>query len=181
MGGTSAKVGPVANGKKVVVKKKAPKRKLNISDAERERRSVSMKERVRAGKVGAKFGKLGGRPKIKRASELVAEEAQKEADKIVTVFKDAISPNQTIGTRLKGAQMFLEVEKDERRLEMDEEEHFQNMSQNELAKFLADEIEGNPTVRAQFLKELNDSEDQASPESADNHEDVIDADVVEED
>lgn len=179
---------------KAVVKKKTNKgRKLDITPEERQRRSDAMRERMKQGKVGPQFGALGGRPKVKRASELVAEQAAKDAARIVQVFQDAIDPGQTITTRLKGAQGYLDIEKDERRLEMDEEEHHANMSQGDLAAYLAEKIKNNPEVRAKFLENFNASEfspdDQKKEpgynpfktQKAQPEEEVVEAEVVEDD
>ena len=120
------------------------------------------------GKAGPQFGKLGGRPRKPRASELAAQEAEANSSQIVQVLKDAIDPNQPIGIRLKGAAQWLDIEKSERQLEMNEEEHIAKMTRDELSSGLAEKIAQNPML-ASLLAERALAAEQ-----------VVDAEVVEE-
>lgn len=126
--------------------KEVEKKKLNISDEERKRRSEAMKKRIEEGKAGAAFGRLGGRPKKKRASEVVAEEASKHGKEIAQVFLDAMDETNPNSIRIKGAEGILKVEEKEARLQMDEEEHFAKMGRDELAGELARMLSGNPVI-----------------------------------
>lgn len=97
------------------------KKKRNLSPETRQRLSEAAKKRVAEGKMGgAKFGKLGGRPKKDRAASKVAEEAQKQAEHIIQVFRDAVHPNQPITVRLKAAQAWVEIEREEGKLALQE-------------------------------------------------------------
>lgn len=85
------------------------------------------------------------RAKKKTASDWVAEAAEKNAQDIVRVFKDAIDSNQPMGTRLKAAQAWLEVERDNRKLEIQQEAaEAQQHSRDELIAILADKLTAGP-------------------------------------
>jgi hypothetical protein len=69
------------------------------------------RELVAAGKFGgAKYGRMGGRPRTPRASEIAAREAQEHAEEIVAAFRDALHPSQPIQIRLKAAVEWLKIE-----------------------------------------------------------------------
>jgi len=95
-----------------------------MSEEERERRRQVMLERVARGEVGgAKFGRLGGRGNTREkrlAQERLAQEAQKpEVQKdLVKVLKDAIHEDQSIGTRLKGLEAWVEIERNQEKLNL---------------------------------------------------------------
>jgi hypothetical protein len=150
---------------------KPVKRKLNISDEERQRRSQRAKQRIAEGKMGGQFGKLGGRPRKPRASDLIAEEAERHKNDLVAVLKDAIDPSQPISIRLRGLDQWLGIERDVRRMEMDEDEHYAKMSREELAEELANKIAGNPMLAQIFAERMNGN----------GNGEVIDAEVVEDD
>jgi hypothetical protein len=73
--------------------------------------SQRARELVAAGKLGgAKYGRLGGRPRTPRASEIAAEKAMEHAGEIVAAFRDALHPSQPIQVRLKAAVEWLRIE-----------------------------------------------------------------------
>lgn len=76
--------------------------------ADRRQRALEL---AREGKFGgAKYGKLGGRPRVPRAGEIAAREACVHAEKIVEVFLDGIHPDQPIEVRLRAAIEWLRIE-----------------------------------------------------------------------
>jgi hypothetical protein len=103
----------------------------NLSPEERERRRTLAKSLVAQGKLGGKQPG-SGRPRKKRAAELVAEEAQKEAGKIVAAFKDALDPKQPTSIRLAAAKEWLSVEHKEDQLQLLEDRGFQKLDHDEL-------------------------------------------------
>lgn len=151
--------------------KKPAKRKLNLSPEERKRRSERMQKLRKEGKVGPEYGKLGGRPKKPRASELLAQEAEKHKDELLSVLKDAIDPNQPIGVRQKALDQWLAIEREERKMEMDEEEHYAKMDREELMDDIAKRLSSNPMMLAMVMDRLSNK-----PVGADE----IEAEVVEE-
>jgi hypothetical protein len=152
---------------------KPAKRKLNLSPEERERRRLDMIEKRKAGKVGPEYGKLGGRPRKPRAAELLAQEAEKHKEQMLQVLKDSIDSNQPIGVRQKGLDQWLAIEREERRLEMDEDEHIAKMSKDELAAMLASKFQENPLLQQMFMKRMT-GEDAIDVEG----EEIPDAEVV---
>lgn len=127
-----------------------PKRKVNISPEESRRRSERMQRMRKEGKVGPQFGKLGGRPRKVRASELIAEQASKKRKEIAKVLEDAIDEEQPITVRMKGVQMITDIEKSERSMEMAEDEHYAKMNKDEMIDEMAKKLNDNP-VLAQIL------------------------------
>lgn len=151
---------------------KAPKKpKRELSPEARQKLSEAAKKRVAEGKMGgAKFGKLGGRPRKPRASQKVAEAAQKEAEDILDVFRDGISPDKPMGTRLKAAELWLSVEEKESKLALQEEKlDADNLSRDEIIKALAEGL-SQGAVAAMIASQLHKSD-----------EPIVDADVVEDD
>lgn len=132
-----------------------PKRKVNISDEERRRRSERMQRMRKEGKVGPQFGKLGGRPRKVRASELIAEEASKNRKKIAQVLEDAIDPEQPITVRMKGVQMITDIESKERSMEMAEDEHYAKMNKDEMIDEMAQKLKENPVLAQILMDRMN--------------------------
>jgi hypothetical protein len=76
--------------------------------------SQRARELVAAGKFGgAKYGRMGGRPRTPRASEIAAREAHEHAEEIVAAFRDALHPSQPIMVRIRAAVAWLSMERKE--------------------------------------------------------------------
>jgi hypothetical protein len=88
---------------------------------------------------GSKHGKLGGRPRVPRASELAAEEAVRHADEIVHAFRDALDPSQPALTRVKAAAAWLKIEHQDAVFQQCEE-RFDRMTDADLVEVLAARI-----------------------------------------
>lgn len=150
--------------------RKPEKRKRQMSPEQREKLSRLAKERHARGEFGgAKFGKLGGRPKKDRAAKRVAEAAQEEAvaRQIINVFREALMPDQPMHIRLKAAEALFSVEREEAKLTMAEESHeTRQRSREELLEILSGNLTEGPV--AAILRR------QIEPETG-----IIDADVVE--
>jgi hypothetical protein len=117
---------------------------------------------------GAKFGKLGGRPRKARVTEKIADAANQEAEKITRVFKDAIDPAQPMSIRLKGAQIWTEISSQEAKIAIQEEDvEGRQHSREELIEILASKLTSGPT--AQILRRQLEEES------------IQDAEVVEDD
>ena len=119
-------------------------KKRELSPEARDKLSRLARERHAAGTFGgAKFGRMGGRPKKKRVSERVADAAQSDemAREIIQVFKDAIDDTQPISIRLKGAMALHEIEREEAKLVMREEEtEAKQHSRDELISILSEKL-----------------------------------------
>lgn len=127
---------------------------------------VRYQELVEDGKIGPEFGKLGGRPRKKRAAEIVAEHARKKADEIIRVFDAALEEDMPIRVRMEAAQALIKIERDEDQLQL-EEDKFEEMSRDELVAGLRDVL-GDPQISSTLGVEYVDAE----------FEEVAEAEVV---
>lgn len=145
-----------------------PKRRM--SEEARQAASERAKRLHAEGRLGgSKFGKLGGRPRKARVTEKIAEEANKEAEKITRVFKDAIDPAQPMSIRLKGAQIWTEISSQEAKIAIQEEDaEGRQHSREELIEILASKLTHGPT--AQILRRQLEGETG-----------IVDAEVVDDD
>ena len=135
------------------------KKKRNLSPETRERLSQLAKERHARGEFGgSKFGKMGGRPKKQRAADRVAQAAQEdpEARKIIQVFKDAIHPSQPMSIRLKAAEAWLGIEREEAKVALQEADHeAKHHDREELIGILAGKFTQGP-MAALLRKQLEE-------------------------
>ncbi len=128
------------------------KKKSNLSPEGRQKLSELAKQRHKEGKLGGKkYGNLGGRPKHRqdRVAKRVAEAAQDEsnAKAIIKVFQDAVKNDKPINTRLKGAQAWLDIEHQEAKVAIQEEEaNAKQHSREELIQILAEKLTAGPTA-----------------------------------
>lgn len=145
------------------------KRKKNMSPEAREKLSRLAKERHARGEFGGReFGKLGGRPKKDRAAARVAAAAQddSQARAIISVFKDAIQPDQPMSIRIKAAEAWLGIEREEAKIVLQEADaDATQRSRDELISILGKKLTAGPT--AQILRR------QLEPETG-----IVDAEVV---
>ena len=150
--------------------KNGTKKKRDLSPEQREKLSRLAKERHAQGKFGGKeFGKLGGRPRKDRAAKRVAEAAQDDANarRIIEVFRDAIEDDQPMGTRLRGAELWLQVEREEAKVSLQEESaEAKQHSREELIAILSEKLMSGPT--AEILRRS------IEPETG-----IVDAEVIE--
>lgn len=134
------------------------KRKKQMSPEAREKLSRLAKERHARGEFGGpQFGKLGGRPRKDRAARRVAEAAQEDqtARKIIEVFKDAIQPDQPMNIRIKAAEAWLGVEREETKTQILEEDHdIKKHSREELLEILASKMTQGPIADIMKAKQI---------------------------
>jgi hypothetical protein len=89
-------------------------------------------------------GKIGGprpgsgRPRKKRAAELIAEKAQRNAEKIWSAFEDALEPSKPDSIRLAAAKELVALENRESELQLKEERAFEDTPKDELIAYLVD-------------------------------------------
>lgn len=157
-----------------------PKRKMNISEKERKRRSDAAKRKHEEGKLGgAEFGKLGGRPRKKRATEVMAEGISEMGEEMLGVLKDAMDEENPHSIRLKAVEAATKIEEKEARLAMDEEDHLRKMGHEELVAAVAAKFATNPMVLAIF-RQAGEADPAPTPPPAieGSAEDITDAEVV---
>lgn len=133
------------------------KSKVELSDEERERRRQNMQKLRDEGKIGPQFGKLGGRPRKPRATEMIAERARQHSEEIAQVFIDAIDPEQPMKVRLEAANSFAKIDRDEAQLKLQEDKFdVEHADKNELVTYLAGILEDSP-VGAAIIEGFVDS------------------------
>lgn len=169
-----------AKGKKKEGKLTAPKRKLNLSPEQRKARSDAAKKKIAEGKLGgAENGAKGGRPRKKRASQVVAEQAQENGAKIAKVFLDGMDDDNPHSIRMKAASEMIKIENNEAKLQIDEAEQMRKMDHNALVTQVAEQFAGNPVVMNIFRQAGEAAADlPAGPETDENGDKVVDAEVV---
>src|SRR5690606_29979822 len=140
----------------------------------REKLSQLAKKRHAEGRFGGpKFGRMGALArKQNRVSRRVVAAAQEEetAKASINVFRDAISPDQPISIRLRAAEAWMNVEREEMKLQLQEDEsaHRQH-SREELINILSQKLTSG--LSAQILRR------QIESETGVTDADVVDADV----
>jgi hypothetical protein len=149
------------------------KKGRHLSQEARERLSQLAKQRHAEGKFGGReFGKLGGRPRKERAAKRIAEAAQEEANAkaITQVFKDGVSDRQPMGTRLAAAKLWVEIEREEAKVALQEESlDHKDLSRDQLIEALSKKLSSGAASLALRQRLLEQETG------------VVDAEVVEED
>lgn len=135
---------------------------IALSELEKKPKKYSSDPKERARQLVAE-GKIGGarkgagRPRHKRASELVAEKAETHANKIVAAYLNALDPNNTIKPeiRLQAAREWLEIERQERELQLKEEKRgpLEDRSPTSLLAFILENIEDDIIVEGTVVED----------------------------
>lgn len=113
--------------------------RLNLSEEERRRRSELAKRLHSQGKFGgAQPG--SGRPRKKRASEIVADEAARMADKMIQAFDDALDKKNPASVRVQAAKELLKIERDEAELQLKEEQALEGMTTRQLIELITNRM-----------------------------------------
>lgn len=128
--------------------------KAVVTDEERKRRSELAKKLVAEGKIGG-AGRGQGRKRKPRVGEIVAEAANEEAQNIISVFRDAIGPDQKINVRLDAANKWVSIAADESKLQMqeDSEDFINNAGREELIGYIVQKLtsgQGRAALAAYF-------------------------------
>ena len=127
--------------------------------------SQRARELVAAGKFGgAKYGRMGGRPRTPRASEIAAREAQEHAEEIVQAFRDALHPSQPIQVRLKAAVEWLKIEQQGVAQEIGAKDDFAVATEEELVNVILGYLTSARLVKS---VEMKLRERNSSPTAAD--------------
>lgn len=114
----------------------AERKKLQVSEQERKRRSELAKKLNKEGKFGGKQ-EGAGRPAKQRAQEIVAEKIQAEANNIFKALKAALTDEKAPSIRLKAALEMLNIEQREYDYKAREENRlYDNLSKEALLKLI---------------------------------------------
>lgn len=139
-----------------VARKTRPDGSFYSSDASE--RAMQLKE---DGKIGGQFGKLGGRPRKPRASEILAEEARKNTEEFIEVLKRGISSDSE-KTALAYLQTWIGFETEETRLRLQEERQefdIGKASREELIAFMKETLKpGNPVSKQLGAYDIDESD-----------------------
>lgn len=100
----------------------------------REKQSEVAKQLVAEGKFGGK-GRGQGRPRKKRASEIVAEKVTDEGQAIFDRLMEITRYGKDANS-ISAAKTLLDTEEKERKLQLEEEQAYEDMRGNELAELL---------------------------------------------
>lgn len=137
-------------------------KKLSLTPEQKRERSERAKRLVKEGKFGGPQPGAG-RPRKKRASEIVAEKARDRAGEIVEAFEDLIE-NGPPAVRLQAAKDWLLIEQKEAELALKEERFGEDMSEDELRELVinrlakinaakeVEKLEGSITVEAEEVE-----------------------------
>jgi hypothetical protein len=103
------------------------------TEEEKEEQRQRMLALHEEGRAGGQFGKLGGRPKKKRPQERMAERARDEGDYFYDKLIEVIE-NGRMGDRRQAIMNILEIVESERKIEVEEEQRFEDRSRTELVE-----------------------------------------------
>lgn len=109
--------------------------KLELTDEQRKERSERMRRLNAEGKAGAEFGKLGGRPKVKRATEIAVEEIQKEGKELAQRLLE-LTESKSEKTRLDALKFAYTLEESERKATVEEEVRYDQLKRDDLAELV---------------------------------------------
>lgn len=97
---------------------------------------------------GAVHGRKGGRPRKKRASEIVAEEAERNANLIIKALREGLQNTKRPDIRLQAAKQWLEIESKEHDLKIKHEKDLDELSTEDLVEHIANRLGGLADVGA---------------------------------
>jgi len=116
--------------------------KLDITEEERERRRQNALELHAQGKLGgAEFGKLGGRPRKKRATEVAAEKIDAEGEKIATKLMELILESESEKISLDAIKHAHTITEQERKIEIEEEVRYEQLKHNDLLELVVGNLQ----------------------------------------
>jgi hypothetical protein len=116
--------------------------KLDITEEERERRRLNALELHAQGKLGGvEFGKLGGRPRKKRATEIAAEKIDEKGQQIADRLMQLILESESEKTALDAIKHAHAITEQERKIEVEEEVRYEQLKHNELLAIVVGNLE----------------------------------------
>lgn len=119
----------------------------------REKQREVAKRLVEEGKFGG-AGRGQGRPRKKRASEVVAEKVAEQGSDIFDRLME-ITRGGNDGNSISAARTLLETEEKERKLQLEEEQSYEDMRGNDLAESIQNllyELSANGTIELPILE-----------------------------
>lgn len=131
----------------------------------REQQREVAKRLVEEGKFGGK-GRGQGRPRKKRASEVIAEQVSTEGQEIFDRLMEITRGGKNMES-IAAANSLIAIEEKERKLQMEEEQSYEHMRGNDLAELLWNQLkELSENGTADFAFEVDEGEYSEVTESA---------------
>lgn len=113
---------------------------MELTPAEIERRRENANSLVAQGRLGgAEFGRLGGRPRKKRAAELMAEKVSDDASLMYERLKEIFETGKDANA-IASIKTLLQIEENERAIQENEELRFEQLKRDDLIKYIAGTI-----------------------------------------
>lgn len=163
-------------GKRKEGKLVEPKKKMNLTPEQRKERSDRAKALAAEGKIGgAQPG--AGRPKKRRATEVMAEGISEMGEEMLGAIKDALNKDNPHSIRLKAVDQATKIEEKEARLQIDEAEQLRKMDHDALVKQVAEKFAGNPMV-LNIFRQAGVAELPPAPELDENGDEIVDAEIA---
>lgn len=123
----------------------------------REQQREVAKRLVEEGKFGGK-GRGQGRPRKKRASEVIAEQVSTEGQEIFDRLMEITRGGKNMES-IAAANSLIAIEEKERKLQMEEEQSYEHMRGNDLAELLWNQLkELSENGTADFAFEIDEGE-----------------------
>lgn len=107
-----------------------------ISDDLRKARSERMKELNASGKAGAAFGKLGGRPKKIRATDIAIEEIQKKGKQLADELLSLALESESEKIRSDNLKQIYALEEQQRKIQVEEEVRYDQLKRDDLLELV---------------------------------------------
>lgn len=115
----------------------------SFSEEERLARSERAKALHAQGKLGgAEFGKLGGRPRKKRASEIAAERIAEKGEALVQELLDLALNSESEKIRSENIKLALAIEEQERKATVEEEVRYDQLKHADLTELVIENLFG---------------------------------------
>jgi hypothetical protein len=125
----------------------------------REQQREVAKRLVEEGKFGGK-GRGQGRPRKKRASEVIAEETAKEGHEIYDRLIEIVRGGKNMES-IAAANSLITIEEKERKVQLEEEQTYEHMRGNDIAELIMHqlaELSANGSIDLDFVDEGEYSE-----------------------
>jgi hypothetical protein len=132
--------------------------KLELTEEARKKRSENAKKLVAEGRLGgAQFGRLGGRPRKRRATEIAAEKIAAEGEELYRKLKAKIDSDSE-KVSLEAIKFAYSLEEQERKAQEAEEIRYEQLARDELIAVVFKNLEALATSGVIDLGEIVDAE-----------------------
>ena len=109
---------------------------INLTDEQREARSKRMRELNESGKAGAAYGKLGGRPKKIRVTDVALEEIRKKGKELANQLMELALEDESSKIRLDTIKHIHNLEEQDRKIQVEEEVRYDQLKRDDLLELV---------------------------------------------